>query len=253
MYFESHRDKSVFFNTGDNVCGAHFHRAVEFLYVIEGEKTARLNGKEYLLVPRQMIVCPPYAVHIFPPCPKSVQFVAAIPADSCKRFEEFCETHSAESPAINDDNGKIFRLISELQTADSKVLFEGITGHILGLYMQKAAFIPVSRTTDKSAVQSIAEYIDLHYAEPITLQTLAAKFGYSPNYFSALFKKYFMTGIPQYVNSVRVQKSLKLLKTQKISAVYFSVGFQSPQQYFLAFRKFFGCTPYEYIHGKNFR
>ena len=108
------------------------------------------------------------------------------------------------------------------------------------------------RPPARTQIHRIADYIDKNYASPIGLEELASEFGYSPNYFSSLFKKYFMTGVTQYINSVRVQKSVPLLKTQKISAVYFLCGFQSPQQYFLNFRKFFGCTPYEYLHaGKH--
>ncbi|MDE5896915.1 MAG: AraC family transcriptional regulator, partial [Clostridia bacterium] len=94
-------------------------------------------------------------------------------------------------------------------------------------------------------------YIDEHYAESLTLAEAAGKFGYAPNYFSSLFKRYFRIGFAQYVNSVRVRKSIPLLKTQKASSVCYDCGFRSPQQYFLNFRKVFGCTPYEYLHDKH--
>jgi AraC-like DNA-binding protein len=50
-----------------------------------------------------------------------------------------------------------------------------------------------------------------------------------------------------YINYVRVQKSTELLKTNQISAVYFLCGFKNPQQYFLNFKKYYGCTPKEYL------
>lgn len=251
MYFEAERDKRAYYSITDNVCGAHFHRSVELLYVLTGEKPVRLNGEEYLLKPGQLLICPPYTVHLFFAGRDSEQIVAALPPDYCRRFESFCETHTPERPFLDDGDGTLLKLTSALQNADNEVLLEGLAGCIFGIYMQRVRFSPSKRPPDRAPVQKIAEYIDEHYASPLTLEGLAAQFGYSPNYFSALFKKYFMTGVTQYVNSVRVQKSLPLLKTRKVSAVYFLCGFQSPQQYFLNFRKFFGCTPCEYIHSKK--
>lgn len=249
MFFESYRDKRAYFSKKDNVCGAHFHRSAELLYTLSGEKTVWLDGKKYTLTANQLLFCPPYAVHMFPPAPSSEQIVAAVPADYCGRFEKYCETHSPETPVLTDNDGTLLRLISSLENVGNEVLFEGIVNCLFGIYMERASFSPAKRIPERSQVQRIAEYIDEHYASPLSLGTLAARFGYSPNYFSALFKKYFMTGVTQYINSVRVQKSVPLLKTHKISAVYFSCGFQSPQSYFLNFKKFFGCTPYEYLHS----
>lgn len=253
MFFETGRDRTVYFSRRDNACGAHFHRSAELMYVLCGHKTALLNGREYTLSAGQILVCPPYAVHMFPPCPGSEQIVAAVPADYCARFEKFCETHEAETPVFDDGDGSLLPLFSALEKAGNDVLCEGLTNCILGRYLERTAFRPARRPPDRSQVERIAVYIDEHYASPLSLSSLAGAFGYSPNYFSALFKKYFRTGVAQYVNSVRVQKSLPLLKTRKISAVYFLCGFRSPQQYFLNFRKFFGCTPYEYLHAQKSR
>ena len=91
--------------------------------------------------------------------------------------------------------------------------------------------------------KEIAKYIDEAYDKPLTLSTLAARFGYSPNYFSWLFKQHFKTSFPQYLNRIRVRKSLPLLRTKKVYAVCYECGFNSPQQYYLHFKKFYGCSP----------
>lgn len=249
MYFESYRNTQTYYSKRDNICGAHFHRSAEILYVLSGQKPARLNGTEYLLERGQVLFCQPYAVHAFLPCPGGEQIVVAVPADYCRRFESFCETHEPVFPVLTDEDGTLLRLMTELENTDNEVLFEGLVNCLFGVYLERASFRATTKAPDRSQIRLIADYIDKHYASPVSLSELSAQFGYSPNYFSALFKKYFMTGVAQYINSVRIQKSLPLLKTQKISAVYFLCGFQSPQQYFLNFRKIFGCTPYEYLHA----
>jgi AraC-like DNA-binding protein len=251
MFFETDRDKRAYFCKRDNVCAAHFHRSPEILYVLSGEKSVIVGGEKLILKENDLLLCPPYTAHAFMPSPNGEQFVAAIPAEYCLRFEEYCRTHTPASYALSDEDGSFFKLFSALKEADNEVLYEGIINTIFGLYMKKSAFLPVKKTPDRSEVNKIAEYIDEHYAEELSLKRLAKTFGYSPNYFSTLFKKYFQAGVTQYINAVRVQKSLSFLKAQKISAVYFLCGFKSPQQYFLNFRRFFGCTPYEYLHAEQ--
>lgn len=250
MFYETLRDQYAYSpNEQDNICPPHFHRSVEVMLVTQGEKYATINGTEYRLHAGDFLVCPPYAVHVFLPCENSKQIVRTFSPEFSKRFERFCQTRTPVSHVVRDEDGTFRRLLTELKTAKNEILFEGLVQTLFGIFVERTEF-RAAKNEKKSEIRLIAEYVDEHYASPISLKTLAGQFGYSPNYFSSLFKKYFRCGIPQYVNAVRVQKSLELLKTQKISSVYFLCGFQNPQQYFLHFKKLFGCTPYEYLHGK---
>ncbi|WKL03283.1 AraC family transcriptional regulator [Paenibacillus amylolyticus] len=60
-------------------------------------------------------------------------------------------------------------------------------------------------------LKPVLDYIEQHYAEEITLPTLAGLICVTPEYFCHLFKK--TTGIRpiSYVNQVRVNKSKELL------------------------------------------
>lgn len=254
MFFETYRDLTVYRSAiGDNTCPAHFHRSAEIMYVLSGEKYVRVDEKEYLLREGDVLFCPPQAVHCFPPAQDSSQLVATVPAEYCRRFENFCETREPADHVLHDGDGSLKKLLFALTETENEILFEGIAGILLGKYVQKTKFFHRKKTESRSEIREIAEYIDKNFAFPITLSGLAANFGYSPNYFSSLFRKYFHTGIPQYVNAVRIQKSLGFLKTHTSSSVYFLCGFKSPQQYFLNFKKYFGCTPYEYLHAEKNR
>lgn len=246
VYFERGRDGNKYFHIGKNDATAHFHRSVEIVYVLQGEKTAFLNGKKYVAREGQGFLIPPWTVHAFP-MDGDTQIVAVIPNEYCSRFERLCEKFQPVTPLFNDADGRIKELLLHLGKAENEFIFEGLVGEIVGQFVKRTEFLPAERKSDKLPVEKIAEFVDENYAKSCSLTVLAEKFGYSPNYFSALFKRYFGTGIAQYVNLVRVQKSVPLLKTYKISAVYAYCGFESPQQYFLNFKKVFGCTPSEYL------
>ena len=250
MFFESNRDKSMFYGRGDNYCTPHIHHSPEILYVLSGNKTAYLDGKKYDMKAGDVIVCPPYLVHYWHLQEDSEEQIAAtIFPRYCAEFENFCKTHSATSPIVHDDDGTIKTCILAMRDAQkNETLLKGIANCILGIYIEKANFTPSKTTSERPLVAQIAEYIETNYMQSITLESISKLFGYSPNYFSALFKKNFYTGVTQYVNFIRIEKSLPLLKKQKISTIYYSCGFANPQQYFLNFKKYLGCTPREYLN-----
>lgn len=247
MFFETVRDQQLYYLHGDNVCPPHFHRSSEILYVLSGTKTVYLSGKKMQLTAGDVLFCPPRLVHKFIKSDNGEQIVATITEELCPQFTQYCRANVPEKYVIHDHDKALLTLIQALKQPKNPVLFAGIANTLLGIYMQSVRFFPASATPERSLVEQIAEYIDKYYTQPLTLRSLADTFGYSPNYFSALFKRYFTMGVPQYVNYTRVRKSLPLLSTHKISAVYFTVGFQSPQQYFLNFKKYMDCTPKEYL------
>lgn len=251
MFFETIRDQKLYFLRADNVCMPHFHRSSEILYVLSGKKTVFLNGEKKELFAGDVLFCPPYLVHKFVKSEDSEQIVATIAAEFCPQFTQFCRANVPDSYVIRDEDGSILKLVSALENPKNEMLFLGAANTLLGVYAERVHFTPAANMPERTLIERIAEYIDQNYASPLTLASLADTFGYSPNYFSTLFKRYFGTGVPQYINYTRVRKSLKLLRTQKISTVYFSVGFQSPQQYFLNFKKYYGCSPKEYLSPKS--
>lgn len=247
MFFETERDKQLYFSERDNVCPPHFHKSVEIMYVLSGRKIVYINGKSMELTQGDVLVCPPYTVHRFPPCENTLQLVATATTEYCERFEAFCRTNQPRSYVIKDNNDELLTLIRELQRPQNEIALIGAVNRLLGKYLAKTEFFPIKDTGERTQIAQIAEYIEHNYHEEITLASIAEKFGYSRNYFSALFKKYFQTGLTQYVNFIRIQKSLPLLRQQKTSSIYFRVGFNSPQQYFLNFKKYYGCSPKEYL------
>ena len=100
-------------------------------------------------------------------------------------------------------------------------------------------------------MKEVVDFVDKNYAEKITLSAAAKKFGYSESRFSSLFSEKFSQTFTSYVNETRIRKSLKKLGKEKTETLFCDFGFQSPQQYFLNFKKVFGCSPKKYISGKS--
>lgn len=251
MFFEIERDKKAFYLMTDNICGAHFHRSTEIMYVLSGEKHAYIDGAEYVLHGGEVLVCPPYSLHCFPPSEDSEQIVATVPSEYCGRFAMMCGAYRPETYVVKDEDGTLLKCMYRLENITNEIFFEGAANFILGYFSENVKFMPVSNKRENSPLLKIAEYIDVNYDKPLSLKHLSNEFGYSPNYFSTFFKKNFRAGITEYINSVRVVKSLALLETHQISSVYYLCGFSCPQQYFLNFKKTFGISPKQYLKRKT--
>lgn len=88
------------------------------------------------------------------------------------------------------------------------------------------------------------KFIDLNYANHITLNDIASEAAFSKFHFIRLFKKVYGKTPHQYLIAVRVEKAKQFLKTGlPISEVCFSVGFDSTGSFTTLFKKFTGLTP----------
>ncbi|CAI6050405.1 AraC family transcriptional regulator [Cohnella sp. JJ-181] len=98
-------------------------------------------------------------------------------------------------------------------------------------------------------LKPVLDYIDQHFAEEISLQTLAGLLCVTPEYFCHLFKK--TTGIRPigYVNQVRINKSKELLldhAQRGMHDIAHEVGFESASYYGAIFKKLERLTPGEF-------
>jgi AraC-like DNA-binding protein len=97
-------------------------------------------------------------------------------------------------------------------------------------------------------LRPLFDYLDEHYAEPISIDHAAGLLGMSRSHFMRFFRS--MTGQPliAHVNRLRVAKAQALLtRTDKpISMVSQEVGFCDQSYFGLIFRRLVGMTPREY-------
>lgn len=90
-------------------------------------------------------------------------------------------------------------------------------------------------------------YIDQHYREHLTPQILADLLLVNKSYFCRLFKSFLGVTSLEYINFVRISKSIaKLPSEQSLSEIADAVGFSSLAHYDKTFRRFHHCSPSAY-------
>ena len=247
MIFEFKRDKDTYYSRGDNTCIAHFHKSTELIYVISGEKRLKIANREFVLHEREMAIVPPCEMHAFFSSGDGEQIVLSVLPKYCEQFSKMCERFVPSTYVYSDSDGELLSLLEEAEYNRSEYFLFGVANLAFARFCSSAVFSPKLKSNGKSKIEEIYDYIEKNYKEDISLEHIAAHFGYSKNHFSMLFKKNFNIGYTSYLNNTRVLKSLKYLKGHSIYEVSLMCGFKSSQQYHLNFKKVFGCSPRRYI------
>lgn len=105
----------------------------------------------------------------------------------------------------------------------------------------------------RDMIPGIIEYIEGNCGNQITLNEVAAKYFYSPSYFSRAFKKYFGTPFSSYVQNIRIQKIIKLLEDSSLSIEEISerIGYNDKRELYRAFKNVTGTSPGNYRKTKK--
>lgn len=149
----------------------------------------------------------------------------------------------------------INKIIDELHTKAPS--FEDACNHYLELLlisMQRDTEITCnSFIEDKSNqdCQNIKEYLDEHFSENITLDTLSEKSGMNKYYLVHSFTKQYLRSPISYLNEKRIDESKKLLENtdHSIAEIAQLIGFSSQSYFSQAFKKKTLMTPNEYRHS----
>lgn len=97
----------------------------------------------------------------------------------------------------------------------------------------------------------VEDYIEKHYMEPISIESMAEEIGLSTNYVRSIFKNGSGMTINNYLSEYRLEKACKLLKntSHKVSTIATMVGYDSVSYFGVIFQKRYGKTPNEWRRG----
>lgn len=97
-------------------------------------------------------------------------------------------------------------------------------------------------------LDEIYHYLQLHFKEPISLESLSEKFYISKYYLCREFKHQYGEGINNYINNLRINHAKQLLRfsSQKINLIAENCGISDANYFVKLFKSSEGLTPSEY-------
>lgn len=140
------------------------------------------------------------------------------------------------------------------ETKSRQKISHQICQHYLSVFFLKIQSIVGDRLWLYSASHfppecaAVKDYIKLHFADNISLDTLAAYSGFNKYYLTRMFSKTYGIAPINYLLERRILHSEELLKTTDFSINQISrlVGFSSANYFSQSFKRYTGMTPLSY-------
>ena len=96
-------------------------------------------------------------------------------------------------------------------------------------------------------IRAAMEYMAQHYQQEISLADIAAAVAISPGYLSKLFKEYRNQTVMDFLERIRIDKALQLIKETGVSIkeIALRVGYRDPNYFSKVFKKVTNSSPTE--------
>ena len=123
--------------------------------------------------------------------------------------------------------------------------------YLIQFAVRKPERIP--REGFSAMIKNICDYMDAHFSEQISVESVGEAFNRTPNYISSKFKREVGKSFTDYLIELRIQKAVSMLKYSDIpiSEIAEKVGFSSYAYFSRTFRKHTGKNAGVYRNGQE--
>lgn len=247
-------------NLYPSMAKAHFHETYEIYYLIEGKRKYVIEDKIYDLSPGDMILIPELVTHKVwstSTCEEnnyhSRFLLAPRKSDIPEPFLPCFDTHYYH--LTEAEQKIIYTCFMDLQRNQENDEYTP--------YYNQANLIKILHTLAKSKsstkqvthgtpnelrMQNAATYIKENCHTSLTLAAIATMYGFTKEYFSTIFKETTGFGFNEYLNQMRIAKSINLLTTTLLSITEISnqCGFNDSNYFSAVFKKITGMPPQKF-------
>lgn len=252
---------------GMNIAKPNYHigpRITPYYYllmVLEGEGTFHQNGGTYPLRPGDLFCLFPQVTHEYytdPDKPLRKAFFAFDGKHSRQLLwragltPQHPHAPGAASPGAVALMNELREKVSAPAGADSDLLRTSLFLRIFHALPGQSGE-PHGNDGQETWLQKGRIYMDIHYAEGITIESVSAFVGVDRTHFTKMFRKAYGMPPMQYVLSLRMNEAKLLLKQTdyRLAEIARSVGYPDLFSFSRAFKKVEGLSPKQYrSHNK---
>lgn len=226
-------------NTG---CQTHFHGEMEMSYILSESHEITINNETHTLTKGDIYFCNPYELHQCHSQNMGEHILFTIQPFEYQAFSSLIKAPLQSFLLDKEINLEIFELLSEIiekQNNLNSLERQGYIGLVLGKILNHYGYCKDESKGGNKRFEEILLYIDNNYKSPITRDSIAQEFGYSPTYFSRIFKENFHCSFLEYINNLRYERVLAEISTSNKSKTntILSHGFNNVQSFYRINRK----------------
>ena len=253
------------------VVTTHWHEEAELTLITKGDCLYQIDLVDYEVKEGDLVFIPPLMLHSIAQGKSEeiysetyvfhINFLGGNSTDICStRYLTPMMNQEYAMPCLITPAHPAYASLRKIFNQIGSLYDEALTGYELALksLFLQAVFLLLqysTRTTSgdtgtlSDKLKNVLDYIELHYAENISVSDLAKLCYFSDYHFMRFFKKHMNMTCVEYINNLRLEKAVELFEqgNTEILNVSLSVGFHNLSYFYRAFKKKYRMTPLSFI------
>lgn len=247
-----------------NYVPSHWHNSVEIIFVLRGTLEVVIDSVNHTLKEGDVLLINQHHVHEVIGLDMNIIATYQIPAaylkEHMKSAEEFSFNFQASKAGTESKDAvyRLRRLLAEMvqlkykRTETYELDMQSAMLGVLSILVKRFKAPPADGAVNERHMDRmlrIISYIDDHYREPITLQSIAEREFLSVPYLSKFFSENIGLNFQAYLTSIRLKNAVEDLLRQEdasISELAMLHGFPNAKSFYAAFKNRYHMTPNEY-------
>lgn len=228
---------------------AMFHSHMEIIYVLRGSIRMQIDGVAQTLLPGQLSISFPYAVHSYDSAPDADAIILLFSPASVPSREQQLIGQRLSFPYL--EQAEVFLPLLQRIAIHYAAGREALALDYLSAFLGELLLVirpePTERT-NLSTTEKVLVFCAEHYRRDIGVKDIAQTLHISESYVSKIFSHKLGCPLRGYLNALRVAQAKELLKNtdQKITDILFSCGFCNQSSFNQIFLAQTGLTPRAY-------
>lgn len=254
MFYEHNRsNKTEYFHLSprmqDFSFPVHLHSSFEFCFVESGSVTVTVNGIPFDTPAGTGTLILPNQLHAYASSSSECSF-CIFSIDFLADFYRSISPDKLRNPVIRPHDPAFLSNLQKGQTNHWQL--KSLLYHLAACYSEGE---PCSELhlENNTLVSRMIAYLEEHYTEPLTLQSVSAALNYNYRYLSGMVNRCFQVPFPQLLNTYRVRRACTLLNENEHSITEISqlCGYDSPRSFNRNFKAVMQLTPREYRQSES--
>ena len=255
------------------VVTTHWHEEAELTLITQGDCFYQIDLIDYKVKEGDIVFIPPLFLHSISRGTSEkifsetyvfhLNFLGGNSTDICStRYLAPMMNQEFSMPCLITPEHPVYASLRKIFNQIASLYDEAVVGYELALkslflqavflllqYSEKTASPDTGTPSDK--LKNVLDYIEMHFAEPISVSELAKLCYFSDYHFMRFFKKHMNMTCVEYINNLRLEKSVELFEQGNTSIldVSLSVGFHNLSYFHRAFKNKYHMTPLSFIKG----
>ncbi len=243
--------------------GIYWEETVVLLFVLSGNVTVLLRGEALTLSACDLLAFVPFEAFTVTGQTADAHTIALrIPLDVLQTAEASYRVSELDCQLLDDRSeagDEIKSMVAELFWHDAKgetgaeIIIRSLLYRLLyGLLRhysrrRETPLAASSRSFDR--IQQVMRYLQKHFRERLTLQSVAEVMEVTSGHLSRTFKETMSVSFSEYLTQIRLQEVVKGFRTEtakSITEIALDAGFTNINSFYVAFHKAFHMTPSEF-------